>query len=127
MSDVADGYRAYKAARQREGQERRQFNARLWTSLVEPLSEIGVMLHRHDDGHYAVEHKRVRWLVNLYPGNQRIYADRNRPKAPYLSLPDPWTLQDVADELLRLADGGQEKTEADTIDGRITRAEGRAS
>lgn len=36
-----------------------------------------------------------RWRINLYPSNQRLYADRNCGKAPFLEVEKPWTFLDV--------------------------------
>ena len=37
---------------------------------------------------------RQKWLLNIYPGNRRLYHDQNR-MGPFLSVPDDWTLLDV--------------------------------
>lgn len=55
-----------------------------------------MILKRHNDVHYLLEPAGGAWLVNLYPGNGRVYGDRNRPeRGPYLALPERWTLRDA--------------------------------
>ena len=57
----------------------------------------GLKLVCHGDAHYQLEPDTEErgWLVNIYPGNQRLYHDRNRPKAPFLDAGRPWTLESV--------------------------------
>lgn len=54
----------------------------------------GMNLVRRSDHHYQLSHVNG-WLQNIYPGNQRLYWDRNKPKPPFLQLPDEWGLVDV--------------------------------
>ena len=54
----------------------------------------GLKLVQKNETHYQLRGNR--WLLNLYPGNQRIYADRQQANTPpWLNVPDPWTLTDV--------------------------------
>ncbi len=56
----------------------------------------GLRLRQCGDSHYQLEPFNKKWLQNIYPGNWRLYFDRNRPqKPPYLNLPEEWTLTDV--------------------------------
>ena len=71
--------------------------------------EHGLRLVRHSQQLYAISPASGRWLVTFYPGNGRLYADRNKPeKAPYLDLDGrPPTLRLVVEAAIR-ATGGRE-------------------
>jgi len=57
---------------------------------------VGLVLVKHSPVHYALRQKgKGGWILNIYPGNRRLYHDRKRPKPPYLDLPEKWTLRDV--------------------------------
>jgi hypothetical protein len=55
----------------------------------------GLLLVRCSEVHYQLSPHDGRWLLNVYPSNRRLYRDPNRENAPYLDLPDNWTLLDV--------------------------------
>jgi len=58
----------------------------------------GLRLVRHNDAHYQIFGPGERgWLINIYPGNHRLYSDPKRPKAPRLArrMPLDWVLEDV--------------------------------
>lgn len=57
-------------------------------------AQNGLTLTRKSETHYQLTSKSG-WLMNVYPGNCRLYHDRNRPAAPYLRVPSPWTLADI--------------------------------
>lgn len=55
-----------------------------------------MFLKRHTSVHYTLKHNDG-WAIQLYPGNQRVYRDKNQGtiKAPFLKLPFVWSLIDV--------------------------------
>ena len=57
----------------------------------------GLILFHKTDTHFQLTTKATGgWLLNLYPGNCRVYGDRNRPKGPFLNLAGvKWTLVEV--------------------------------
>lgn len=57
--------------------------------------EAGLQFVCCDDHLYHLGVSDGGWLINVYPGNCRLYADPNRPRAPYLQVETPWTLLDV--------------------------------
>lgn len=58
----------------------------------------GMKLRQCTDAHYQLSHVDDGWLLNLYPSNCRIYADKNKPRAPYLNFAGvEWSLRDVVE------------------------------
>ena len=85
--------------------ERRNLNADLFLKAEFKAAQAGFLLRRHSNIHYSITNKNSnqenRWIMNLYPGNLRIYSDVNCPKkAPFLKLPLMWNLIDVVDALI---------------------------
>lgn len=61
-------------------------------------TENGFALIQHSDWHFSltcIRDEKRQWRINLYPSNQRVWADRKCGKAPFLKLPSPWTFLDV--------------------------------
>lgn len=97
MSDTADVYRAMKAYRQEQASESRDLSAKLFAEASRLAKEGGMSLTRRSDAHYQLRHAQDGWLLNLYPGNGRVYGDRNKPRGPFLHLPDGWTVIDAVE------------------------------
>ena len=58
----------------------------------------GFSLVQHSTWHFSlscISYGQRQWRINLYPSNQRVWADRKCGKAPFLKLPSPWTFLDV--------------------------------
>lgn len=97
MSDMGEVFKALKQHRQQHG-----FNRRLQATLdYEQASgaaaQFNMQLIRHTETHYSLRHNKG-WIINLYPGNQRIFRDQNnKVHSPYLKLPNNWTLLDVVE------------------------------
>lgn len=103
----------FRKQRQSEGRSRRAMSAAEFPEAARVAAERGLRLIRHDDAHYALR-KDGAWLLNLYPGNQRLYYDRAWPqKPPYLHVPSPWSLLDCV-----RAASGEEIEGADDEPGR---------
>lgn len=58
----------------------------------------GFDLQQHSPWHFSLtcltDGKR-QWRINLYPSNQRMWADLHCGKVPFLKVPSPWTFLDV--------------------------------
>ncbi len=74
--------------------------------------EYGLLLNRHTNQHYSLtkrnDSREIVWHLNIYPGNRRLWWDRNHGKPPFylpFNLGQPWTLLDV----VRAAIEAQEK------------------
>ena len=70
-------------------------------AAVRMAHEAGLVLARRSESHYQLYRSREGWLLNVDPGNQRLYSDPNHPRPPYLGLPRPWTLPDVVRAMTR--------------------------
>lgn len=57
-------------------------------------------LDHHTDAHYQLMPRDRHWLLNIYPGNCRLYYDRNKAKPPYLRIDSPWTLTEVVQAMV---------------------------
>jgi hypothetical protein len=95
MSDVGDLYRDIGECRVTEGIVRRRAASDDFQSALRRCNAVGLLLKRHNATHYSLTHPVKAWRLNIHPGNRRIYMDRNRPKAPFLKLPEDWSLEDV--------------------------------
>lgn len=68
----------------------------------------GFLLVCHNDVHYQIRPDNGSWLLNIYPGNRRLYTDTNYPnKAPFLAdklarMPGGWTLKNIVLALIQL-------------------------
>ena len=96
MSEIAETFRLLKRERFKAGQERRATAEHDYADALRLCRGTPLMLVKKDCSLYHLRHASAGWLINLYPGNQRIYADRNRPRAPFLELTGTaWTLLDI--------------------------------
>ncbi len=99
MSDDDDSIGSYfgdiREVRQQEGRTRREIALAEFEVSRAALFAERVTLRMHDETHYSMHHPDG-WLLNVYPGNCRIFADRNKARAPYLKLAGKkWGLPDV--------------------------------
>ncbi len=97
MNTTAE-YLIHKRRRIRAGQRRRDRAEDDFKAARVLAARHGLRLSMHDTTHYALEHMRQLWLLNIYPGNRRLYKDENRPtRGPFLRVPTDWTLIDVVE------------------------------
>lgn len=61
----------------------------------------GFRLRRCSDAHYQLVHVAKDWLLNVYPGNGRLYNDPHR-KPPYFGLDPGFSLIDVVQRAIQL-------------------------
>jgi len=95
MSETTEFYKALKAVQREEAKSNRDSAEGSFHAAAKLARSKGLSLTQRSDSHYQL--RGGRWLINLYPGNQRIYADRNKDRAPYLDVPCNWTLQDAVE------------------------------
>lgn len=55
----------------------------------------GLELRDCGGGHYQLWNPDREWLLNIRPSTQFVRRDINKPQAPRIELPNPWTLTDV--------------------------------
>jgi len=87
-------FKLLQKERQQERAEARLVSDENFASASQLATQSGMILVRHTDVHYQLQ-SQSGWLLNIYPGNRRLYHDRNKPKPPYLNIPPNWTLIDV--------------------------------
>lgn len=104
MSD----YRVYKALEEEVRRDRRENREQAeagFPAARKLAAANGLSLRRYDDTLYQLRSDRG-WLLNVYPGNQRLYSPKDRtPEAPILwaihERQAAWTLLDVVMAAIR--------------------------
>ena len=94
---ASDDYEIYKLLQQdriQEGAARREAGKEHFAAAHQLAAQAGLVLAQHTDVHYGLQSPSG-WLLNVYPGNRRLYHDRQRPKPPFLKLKPDWNLLDV--------------------------------
>lgn len=99
---TSEYWRDIKDARRQERQENRAVSEGMFAEAAMCAEASGFRLVKHSDAHYSLRKFSKRdtflplWILNIYPGNRRIYRDPNTiKKAPFLKLKPDWTLMDV--------------------------------
>ena len=102
-----EDYEHYKEARREralDGEDNREKATREFAEACKMATPLGLCLIQKSPQHYQIMPTNRRWLLNLYPGNQRVYTDPNKPeRGPYLGLRIPWGLVDVIEFFAREA------------------------
>ena len=88
-------FKVLKQERMHDGIERRSLNKTLYQTARQLAASAGLVLIQHTEVHYGLSNPTAGWLLNIYPGNRRLYADRGRPKPPFLRVKPDWNLMDV--------------------------------
>jgi hypothetical protein len=100
MGDIADYMIDEFIAQRFEDKAEKKQNRRQAAGEFENAKTVafagGLILRKVDDTLYQLWPRGKRtWLLNVYPGNRRLWFDRNFAKPPYLRLSDEWGLIDV--------------------------------
>lgn len=102
-----EDYEQYEEARRERalgGEDNREKAKREFIVAREMAERLDLCLIMKSPQHYQIMPITRRWLLNLYPGNQRVYTDPNKPeRGPYLGLRSPWGLVDVIQFFVREA------------------------
>ena len=99
MSDeMWAGLQALRTKRMERAQARRIQAAEDFGEAQQLAAAHGLFLVERSGAHYQLSTEPLGWLLNIYPGNCRIYADPNRAKAPWLKLAyGEWTLRAIVE------------------------------
>lgn len=91
---IGEMYSFLKKEDQYERQARRDSAEQEFEHARMCAERHGMRLIRHSDAHYALH---CGWILDIYPGNQRLYRPDRLPRVPFLKLPEDrdWTLLDV--------------------------------
>jgi len=96
---ASEDYKIYKilrAERAKEGERRRQSALSDYRNAAALANQVGWYLTCHSEVHYSLRKPQGNsWILNIYPGNKRLYYDLNKPKGPYLKLKDDWSLTEI--------------------------------
>jgi hypothetical protein len=98
MSDIGDDFKALRHVRSRDAMARRERADRDFGEAQRLAQQAGLFLRKCSPTQYQLSvwnSPASGWLINIYPGNSRIYADPNRPRPPYLRVPEDWGLIDA--------------------------------
>lgn len=94
-------YEALRALNEHNHASRREEREGAYTQAASQFGQAqrdaaraGLVLIRRSQAHYQLRAPEG-WLINIYPGNGRLYPDKKRPKPPFLRVPPIWTLADV--------------------------------
>lgn len=90
-------FKLLRKERMQDGGARRESNALLYGQAQQKASQAGMILEQHTDVHYSLQSQTYGWRLNIYPGNRRLYHDRQHKKPPFLKVPPDWNLLDVID------------------------------
>jgi hypothetical protein len=116
----SEEYEIYKALRQErisEGANRRAENAEYFERARALAAQAGMNLVQHTPVHYGLWCPKAGWLLNIYPGNRRLYHDRKYKKPPFLKVRPDWNLFDVVEAAVnafRNGNGLEKEIEAKT-------------
>lgn len=89
-------YKVLRAERAKEGEKRRQSALQNYREAANLANQVGWHLKCHSEVHYSLRKPQENsWILNIYPGNRRLYYDQNKPRGPFLKLEEEWTLLDV--------------------------------
>jgi len=94
MSDTAEVYKLIAERERIRKGERRDLAAAAFPDIRSRAEEHGLRLVRHTEAHYQLRPADGSWILNICPGNRRLYSDPKKV-APWLSVPVDWTLLDV--------------------------------
>ena len=97
MSEAIDGYRALDELRKRDGKRRRTRADADFDEAAQYARDHVMILKDCGDGIHYQLYGPGGWLLDIYPGNQRLYRPHRLPRAPFLriAVEDEWTLMDV--------------------------------
>lgn len=100
MSDMIDGFRWQKGQRKARGECLRTCAISDFGEACAYSADHDMMLYRRTEVHYQLRHLTNGWILDIYPGNQRLYRPNRKPRAPFLTLKldddvETWTLMDV--------------------------------
>jgi hypothetical protein len=93
-SEAAEIWADFRDEKKRRKYRRRQRATREFSEAHAEAAKAGLVLVRNTEDHYQLSPIDGAWIMNLYPGTQRLYSDPNR-RPPWIEVPRPWTLADV--------------------------------
>lgn len=96
---IKDFHKMAKLENQKESRSRRFEASYTFEQAQHLANEHGLVFKQMSDTHYQLR-KPYGWILNLYPGNQRLYWDRNFPNYHININKTLWTLLDVVEAIV---------------------------
>jgi len=97
-----DIYKVLRAEKSKEGESRRQSALQQFRAAAALANQVGWIFACHSEIHYSLRKPQENsWILNIYPGNRRLYYDQNKAKGPYLKLKENWTLYEVVEAAIK--------------------------
>lgn len=97
---MGDIYKALREEEWREKESNRKQAGNDFERARDKARASGFDLVRHTEQHYQI---RKGWILDLYPGNQRIYSNpKAHPRAPRIKTPVGrcWGLMDIVTDII---------------------------
>jgi len=95
MGDMRDTFRAMDDARKERAERRRKAAAQEYPEAATLAGANDLNLIRRSDQHYQLTGRKPnQWIMNLYPGNGRLFGDKKH-MPPFLRVSAEWTLSEV--------------------------------
>lgn len=91
---IAEHYEMLRQCQIQHRADRREIAAQQFAEARDIATVAGFGLFQHSDSHYSLRAPGG-WQINIYPGNRRLFHDRNRARAPFLPLRCDWDLISV--------------------------------
>jgi len=101
---MSDEYRQEHQTDSKREARRQQARKDFGTALA-LAREVGWEFLEHTDAHYQL--RTPNWWLEIYPGNLRLYRNRDKGKSPFLNLPQIWRLTEVVQAAI-VASPGQD-------------------
>lgn len=99
MSDYRSHHDAIRISRKHERSRNRKVAEADFEIAQRAAERHGIVLMRKSDSHYQIRFHGC--LLNVYPGNRRLYHDKNHKTPPRLKLPSNWTIIDVINTIIQ--------------------------
>lgn len=102
MCDESEAWKELKKHRKQAKLRRRRRADEEYFDASQLADDYGMDLVQCSDTHYQLI-GLTDWILNIYPGTQRLYNDPNHGKPPYLLtlMPDTWGLEDVVRAVIK--------------------------
>lgn len=81
-----------KSRNKSKKRERRSIATSQFLGAEKLAREQGFSLIRRTETHYQLRPPTKKWIANLYPGNRKLYMDKNAPSKFAPTLPPEWDL-----------------------------------
>ena len=96
-------YKSLKSRRKESAADHKDASTECYREAMRLADDHGMILRRLTQTHYHLRSVRDGWLLNIYPGDQRLGRDVHLPQCPTLNVPQNWTVLDVVKAAVELS------------------------